>query len=475
MSTATVSLTVGATGAVPTDPATLNAALIAYAVGLDPGLTANLPGLLIEDIASTATGALVQIDALAVDLVNSITPFTSNAWLTTQFGNVYGVTQGGSSNTSVFVVFSGSVGYTINIGTTVSDGTFQYVVQDGGSVGTSGASEPLFCLATTAGTWAVPIGTVTQIVSSVPTGITLTCTNPNTGTPGEAAQGLDDFRAAVLQAGLASGQGMPRFLKTLLLQVPGVQPRLVSVIQVNGGGWEVICGGGDPYQVAGAIYQALFDVSLLVGSTIAITGITNATLGVVTTNLNHGFTTGQNNVFISGVVGMSGVNGGPYTVTVISEKTFTFGINTNSSGPYASGGVVTPNNRNISVNIIDTPNTYTIPYVNPPQQTVTVQLTWNTTAPNFVSATAVSQLGTPAIVNYINSVPVGQPINLYELEEVFQVSVASIIPLQYLSKMLFTVSINGVATPPALNTFIISGDPESYFFCTSATVTITQG
>lgn len=470
-----VSLTVGTTGAVPTSPATLNATLINYAVGLQPGLTANLPALLIEDLASTATGALVQIDALVVDLVNSITPFTSNSWITTQFGNIYGVTQGVSSNTSVFVTFSGSVGYVINPGTTVSDGTYQYVVQDGGSVATSGSSAPLFCVATTAGSFAVPIGTVTQIVSSVPTTITLTCTNLSTGTPGADSQSLDEFRAEVLQAGLASGQGMPRFLKTLLLQVPGVQPRLVSVVQVNAGGWEVICGGGDPYQVAGAIFNALFDISLLVGSTIAITGITNATLGIVTTNLNHGLTTGQNNVHIAGVVGMSGVNGGPYTVTVISGKTFTFGVNTNSSGAYVSGGVVTPNNRNISVNIIDTPDTYTIPYVNPPQQTVTVQLTWNTTSPNFVSATAVAQLGTPAIVNYLNGIPVGQPINLYELEEVFQTSIAPLIPIQYLSKMLFTVSINGVVTPPAVNTFIISGDPESYFFATSANVIITQG
>jgi len=307
----TVNLTVGTTGAVPTDPATLNETLIAYATSLDPGLTANLPALLIEDIASTATGALVQIDALAVDLVNSITPLTSNPWLTTQFGNIYGVVQGTASNTSVFVVFSGTVGYNINVGTTVGDGTYQYVVQDGGAIAASGMSAPMFCVATTEGSFAVPVNTVTRVLSSVPSGITLTCTNPNTGTPGGTAETIDDFRASTLQAGLASAQGMPRFLKTLLYQVPGVQPRLVSVVQVDEGGWEIIVGGGDPYQVADAIFNAMFDVSLLVSSSISITNITNATLGLVTTNLNHGLTNGQNNVFISGVVGMTGVNGGP--------------------------------------------------------------------------------------------------------------------------------------------------------------------
>ena len=74
-----------------------------------------------------------------------------------------------------------------------------------------------------------------------------------------------------------------------------------------------------------------------------ITEITKATPGVVTTSSPHGLYTGETGVFLSGILGMTAANGGPYTATVISPTTFSFGVNTSSFGTYSSGGVVTPN------------------------------------------------------------------------------------------------------------------------------------
>ena len=80
------------------------------------------------------------------------------------------------------------------------------------------------------GSWAVPAGTVSQLVTSVPSGIALTVTNPEPGTPGVATGETEaNFRARVLQAGLAASQGMARYLKTLLGQVAGVQPQVPEV------------------------------------------------------------------------------------------------------------------------------------------------------------------------------------------------------------------------------------------------------
>ncbi|MEJ0016829.1 MAG: hypothetical protein WDN25_09705 [Acetobacteraceae bacterium] len=76
---------------------------------------------------------------------------------------------------------------------------------------------------------------------------------------------------------------------------------------------------------------------------------------------------------------------------------------------------MTPNFRNVVVSINDHPDDYLIPYVNPPQQDVTMTVTWNTTSPNFVSGAAIAQLGAPALAEYVNSIPVGAPINLFEL------------------------------------------------------------
>ena len=472
-STTDIPTIVTTAGMQPNTPATLNELLLTSVAAIQPGYTANLPGSLIEDISSTDTQALVQIDQARVEFFNSLTPYGANQFILNQLGVIYGVLQGQATNTSVYVVFTGTVGFPINPGFTVSDGTYQYVVQDGGVVQTGGSSQPLYCVATQSGTWAVPANTVTALSTSLPSGISLTCTNPTTGTPGAALQDWATYRSEVLQGGLASAQGMPSLLKTLLGQVNGVQARLVSV-QQGEGTYKIICGGGDPYAVANAIYSAAFDVSSLIGSTLQVTGITNANPGVMTTNLNHGYTTGQV-INVTGVVGMSGINGVPLTITVITENSFSLGINTTSSGTYTSGGVVTPNLRNVSVNIYDYPDTYAIPFVNPPQETVAMAVVWNTSSPNFVSNSAVTQAVQPALANYVNSVPVGQPMNLFELQAVFQAATVSILPNQLLTRMVFTVQINGVTVSPESGTGIIAGDPESYFYTTQTAITVSQG
>lgn len=469
-------LVVTAAGAQPQSPASILATLLANVSAEVPDYTATLPLSLIEDVSSTDVAAIALCDQAQVDTVNSLTPYVANNALLLQLGNIYGVALGIGFNTSVFVVITGStaIGLTIPVGFTVSDGTYQYTVQDGGSIGSGGSTSPLYCLATAAGSWAVPPNSVTQIVTSVPSvyGV-LTCTNPLAGTPSAGPQTFDDYRVQVIQAGLAEAQGMTTMLKTALGEVSGVQPRLISV-QQQSPGWKVIVGGGDPYQVADAIFASLFDISTLVGSQILVTGITNANPGVVTTNLNHGYTTGQV-INIAGVVGMSGVNNTPLTATVLTQKTFSIGINTTSSGAWTSGGVVTPNFRNVSVNLSQYPDVYTIPFVIPPQQTVGLSLTWNTIQPNFTSQVAVAQLGSAALVSYLNSIAVGAPINTFEADAVFQAAVSSVLDVTLLGRLVWAVTINGVSITPTSGTGLYYGDPESYIFATSASVSIAQG
>ena len=533
-------------GAVPTSPTDLLNAEIAAATALSPGLTANLPGSLVEDMASTATGAVVIQDQAFVDLVNSISPYTANPFILYELGAVYGVPQGIGSNTSVYVTFIGTPGFVISAGFVVSDGTHQYTIRDGGIVSASGQSAALYCLANSAGSWAVPVGTVTTIITSIPSGVTLTCTNESAGVPGATAQTIQSYQAQVIQAGQAISTGMPTFLKTQLQKVSGVQPNLISVRQpTSGTAWEVIVGGGDPYEVANAIYTGLFDISNLVGSTFQVTNITNAYPAVVTINLNHGYTTGQV-VQITGETGMSNVNGNNFVAIVIDEKTFSLNVKIStitwsggtvtvttasphglptgttsgtiygctpsayngsytftrtgastftyplasnpgtitvlgytpfdsaSQGAWTSGGVVTPNFRNVTVSINNYPDTYNITFVNPPPQTVTVTLLWNTIAVNYVSTTAIASTGIPAIVAYINSIPVGQPISIFDLQMAFTTAVASLLNVSLISEMQFTITINGITTSPSSGQGVIYGDPESYFETTNGLVTITQ-
>jgi hypothetical protein len=462
-------------GLQPQTPASLNAQIIAQAETLAPGLTATLPGSLIEDISSTETGAVVVIDQARVDLVNSLTPYGANAFILNQLGQVYGVRIGKDTNTSVFVVFTGTVGFVVAKSFVVSDGTNQYVVQDGGVIATGGSSQPLSAVANTTGTWAVPASTVTQLITSVPSGVTLSVTNPLPGTPSPGAQTEEDYRAQVLQAGLVTSVGTQAYLKTLLGNVVGTQQRLISARQVVPPLWEIICGGsGDPYEIAYAIWYAMDDINILTGSVLGVAGITNANPGVVTTTLNHGYVTGQV-ITVTGVVGMSGINGTPLTITVIDEKTFSIGIDTTGSGTYTSGGVITPNFRNVSANLYDYPDTYTVTFVAPPLQTVTMTVTWNTIATNYVSAGAVAAAAQPALQDYVNSLAVGQPMNLFELQATFQVAIVAQVPTQLLTRMVFAVYINGILTVPETGTGIIAGDPESYFSTTAVSITVNQG
>lgn len=467
-----------ASGVQPRSPAAILARLIALVGVTNPGYTANLPGSLIEDISSTDVASISLIDQAKVDLINSLTPFGANAFLCLQLGNIYGVPQGLGSNTQVDVVFTGSPGYVIAKGFTVGDGSFQYICQDPVVIGSGGVSLPVTAVATTQGSWAVPANTVTNLVTAVPLvsgiAITLSVTNPTAGLPGLDAQTLTDYRSQVLQAGLAASTGMSRYLKTLLQNVPGVQANLVRAVQQTGGGWEMIVGGGDQYQIANAIFESLFDISTLVGSTMNITNITRANPGVVTTLLNHGLANGTL-ATLTGVVGMTQVNGTAFTITVIDQKDFSIGVNTTGYGAYVSGGVVTPNPRNVSVTIYDYPDTYNIPIVRPPQQSVSISLLWGTSSVNPVSSAAMAQLGAPALAAYVNGIAAGQPMNLFELQAVFQEATSGILPTPLLTRMAFTISINGIGVVPQAGTGIIQGDPESYFYASPTSVLVLPG
>lgn len=253
------------TGPVSTSPADIRAAILAKVAASSPGYSANLPGTLIEDILSTDVAAIAQCDQYRVDAVNSITPYGANAMLLQQLGEQLGISQGAQTNTSVYVVFSGTPGYIIPPGFIVSDGTHQYVVQDGGTLDSSGTSSPLYAVSNTSGSWSVAANTVTTVVTSVPSAYTITVNNPSTGTPGTDPETVDSYRARILEAQKITGTGVASFLKTNLKNVANVQSRLVSVVGVSNG-WKVICGGGDPYQIAGAIYNSVLDITSLQGS-----------------------------------------------------------------------------------------------------------------------------------------------------------------------------------------------------------------
>jgi hypothetical protein len=341
-SSTSIPLVMAASGPVPTSPSTLQQNLINGVAAQSPDYTANLPGSLIEDIADTDVGALVVMDQARVDSVNDVTPYGANAFVLAQLGVQAGIPQGTPTNGSVDVVISdltlSSNGYVISPGFTVSDGTNQYVIQDGGIVQSNGQTPPMFAVAVNSGSFAIPANSVNQIVTSVASPYPLTCNNPIAGTAATASESVQSYRARVLQAGQVASTGTPQYLKTLLQAISGVQPRLVSINSVSGG-WQIICGGGDPYAVAYAILQGVPDIATLQGSQLAIEGMTEANPVVITTNLNHGYIAGQA-VTVTGAT-PSAYNK-TYTIASVTATTITTETNGSAFGAYVSGATLSP-------------------------------------------------------------------------------------------------------------------------------------
>lgn len=392
-------------GAQPTPPKTLLANLITNVSAIVPGYTANLPAGLITDLASTATGAVALIDSAMVDTINSVTPYGANVPLLKQLGNIYGVTQGQGSNTSVNVTFMGVPGFVIPKGFIVSDGNYQYAVQNNTIVPNGGQTAPVYCLATTPGSWAVPEASVTQIITSVPSSITLTCTNVTAGVAGEDKQPESSYRAQVLQSGMSTAQGVPTFLRTLLQKVPGVKSNLISYRNISAGKWALIVGGGDPNDVGLAVYQAIPDISVLTADIV------------------------------------DGEGNKPDSITVT---------------------------------ITDYPDQYNIPIILPTSQMVTVILTWNIRLTELLDPDSVSAATTEQLVDYINGIPIGEPINTYQVESIFLEAISPLINPSQVSLIEISIGINGVIVPPAPGTGLVYGGEYSYFTTDSSHVTVQQ-
>ncbi|EPJ7090427.1 TPA: baseplate J/gp47 family protein [Citrobacter amalonaticus] len=466
-----LSVSYDAAGPVPKTAEELRSELVSRATELSPGITTDLPGSLIEDIVSTDVGALLICDQARVDLINSVGPLKANLSMLNLLAQQSGVAaQKTEGSTTVPVTFSGPAGFPVPQGFLVGDGTYTYQVSDATIISASGISSPVTCVATNTGSWAVPAGSVNQILTSLPSDITLTCTNPVAGTPGGEPETNYEFRERVWQAQMSTVQGYPGFIRQKLTDLENVQARLVSVVQ-SGNSWVVMCGGGDIYEMAGAIYKSAGDISRLKGADLNVTGITNASPGVVTTDITHGFSSGQV-INIAGVTGMVGINNVPLTITVLSPHTFSIGIDTTASGSWTGGGLITPNLRNNVVTINDWPDNYLIPFVIPLQQLVTIKFEWATESTNYLTDATISSLVSEPVIQYVNSIYAGKPLNINNIKDVFLQSINSTIDMSLITTLNVIVTVNGVIANVDVGTNIISGDPYSYWFIASDGVTV---
>ena len=260
-----------ADGPQPTDPGTIRGELVDNVTSTNPDFTADLPASIVEDVTSTEVGGIALMDQARVDTINSLTPNGANEFLLVQIGQMLGIPKGLPTNVSVQVVFQGTVGYVITNGFLISDGSYVYQVQGTGVVGASGFSASMTAIALDPNATVPAANTVVKLVTSVPSTITLSVTNPAGGNPAQNPETWQSYRGRVLQGELAAAVSTGRFVKTLVGQVSGVTPRLIGAQQANPGIRVIVGGTGDKYQIANAILQSVADPTDLVGSAVSST------------------------------------------------------------------------------------------------------------------------------------------------------------------------------------------------------------
>lgn len=459
-------------GPVPLTASEIRARIVRRATALSPGLTDDLPGSLIEDIVSTAVGGGLVCDSARIEAINAVGASTANEFVLTGLAAQYGIPPRADEGlTSVEVYFTGPPGFSVQRGFIVSGGGHQYAITASVICGEDGETEQVTALATSSGVWAVVPNTVTGLVTSVPKDIDLKVNNRAYGIPAAEAETRYDFRDRVWEAGMSSIEGIPKTVRTALSKVNNVNPRLVSMPQVDGK-FVIMCGGGDYYEMAGAVFNSIGDFTRLVLTTLQIDSLSTGETTTVKTNMAHGFSTGSK-VQLNDVFGWDDINGKTYTATVLNPNMFT--IDADSSGLSWTGtGYVTPNVRNHLITVSDWPDEYKIPLVVPMEQDVKVNFQWRTDGTSYLNNETILSLIDFPVRDYINNIYAGNVINLNTLKEIFLDSTSGSINRDRFTYLRVTVTVDGSITEPDTDTDVVSGDRFSYFFADTGSVSVRE-
>lgn len=108
-------------------------------------------------------------------------------------------------------------------------------------------------------------------------------------------------------------------------------------------------------------------------------------------------------------------------------------------------------------------------------QVVSLVVTWDTVLTNFTSGAAFPSLVQGPLAAYINALAIGQEINVFEMNEVFQEAVEGTPDSSLLTRLVFSVLSSGTLVAPGTGTGAITGDPESSFSCLVNAITLVQG
>ena len=232
----------------------------------------NQPADIQNNILNTSIASLMQYEQLMSSVFNSFNLAFSNKDLYLKQAEELGLRQKEEFQAQVVLTFKGEKGQYIPANIVVSDEaqTVKFTTQEAFTI-PSTKEKSVIAKADTEEVYAA--NTLTKIITTLPD--TVTVTNNNDSLVKIPAETFEQLRARAQAKLRAARMGGRIYAEQLLKGVDGVDPRLVafyaleydveaekddgSLITKEIKGIHAVVGGGDDYEVAGALYQAFFE------------------------------------------------------------------------------------------------------------------------------------------------------------------------------------------------------------------------
>lgn len=230
----------------------------------------GLPADLRENLIQTGAIVSVKMQDMVSNMLNGIGPDFANDFMFIQLGNAFGLQMKNYQYASVTIEFTGTSGtiITTDIQVTNSDGSITVSPNAEVTIGTTGVASVL-CYTSEETTEEIPADTMT-VLTTANSNITAV-NNPNAGTSGLDAETIDEFKERVYTELQSARNGTAARCRSLLSDLDGVETRLMKFNETSitvdtyvYKGIEVIVGGGDDAEVAGAIFQAFMQTKNLI-------------------------------------------------------------------------------------------------------------------------------------------------------------------------------------------------------------------
>jgi hypothetical protein len=210
-------------------------------------------GSLQNNLAEMCTLVLAEVEQAKIDAMNSFSPAKTNETMTLAQAEMLGLNQGLLYRTGAFVRFNGIAGLKIIKGTLVADSQYKYETIQDLTLDSYGAGV-VWCEALVDGAWAIDIGTINQLATSLGN-YTVTVFNDAAGIPSQGAEPIEVTRSRVHLVYNTPVIGSKNAIKSALMAV-GVKENLISM---PASPFRVIIGDFDLFdskQLANTVYDS---------------------------------------------------------------------------------------------------------------------------------------------------------------------------------------------------------------------------